>query len=496
MSCNCKRKPHTVDVTCLEPTSWDETEFLIGIEDGHIVKTEKADFNGLTDRVDDLSDRMEMAESDIGQLDSRITAGREAIDDLDERTTQNEQDVASLYDTADRLDQRVTTNEQAIGGIKTDITGIRQDVQANRNDITANAADIQSILDELAASEHFKGYFADADQIARIENPHTGDFAWNAQTGTVWKYNGAQWTDSGVEIPDQTVEASTLLPLMDGEGSAGVSNQYARGDHRHPADSSKQDVLVAGENITIEGITINSTVPGDVVRQDDLQKAVQQVEQQIEQAVEGVEAELDYYLPLTGGTLTGTLVQQSNQTQYSSENGIYFRAMDSTGYFVFAPEGGAATAEGNYILNASYFRPGTAGTKSIGHPTLPFRSVYANNLYKQGVAVATVEDTAAVEEKLGDYLPLEGGTLTGALETGGDITIPVGAFIKLGPAGNHVIYYSSNNGMQLITSGARGINLLTENGTVKYNGIEIATVDDTAALEARIAALEAQLAQR
>lgn len=36
---------------------------------------------------------------------------------------------------------------------------------------------------------------------------------------------------------------SQTLPLMDGEASVGEENAYARGDHRHPSDTSKQDVI-------------------------------------------------------------------------------------------------------------------------------------------------------------------------------------------------------------------------------------------------------------
>lgn len=42
---------------------------------------------------------------------------------------------------------------------------------------------------------------------------------------------------------------SETLPLMDGEVSVGEENAYARGDHRHPSDTSKQDVIEDLEQI-------------------------------------------------------------------------------------------------------------------------------------------------------------------------------------------------------------------------------------------------------
>lgn len=48
--------------------------------------------------------------------------------------------------------------------------------------------------------------------------------------------------------------AYTSNPQMDGTASAGSGTLYARGNHVHPHDTSKQDVLVSGTNIkTING---------------------------------------------------------------------------------------------------------------------------------------------------------------------------------------------------------------------------------------------------
>lgn len=40
---------------------------------------------------------------------------------------------------------------------------------------------------------------------------------------------------------------STTAPAMDGTGSAGTSNQYARADHVHPSDTSKQNALSSAQ---------------------------------------------------------------------------------------------------------------------------------------------------------------------------------------------------------------------------------------------------------
>lgn len=50
---------------------------------------------------------------------------------------------------------------------------------------------------------------------------------------------------------------SSSTPVMDGVGSVGSANTVARGDHRHPSDTSRQEKLVSGTNIkTINGQSV------------------------------------------------------------------------------------------------------------------------------------------------------------------------------------------------------------------------------------------------
>lgn len=52
--------------------------------------------------------------------------------------------------------------------------------------------------------------------------------------------------DSGFITLSQVPEgasASTSTPLMDGTAAVGTETAFARGDHRHPSDTSKQDVI-------------------------------------------------------------------------------------------------------------------------------------------------------------------------------------------------------------------------------------------------------------
>ncbi|KAA6394895.1 MAG: hypothetical protein EZS28_009582 [Streblomastix strix] len=63
----------------------------------------------------------------------------------------------------------------------------------------------------------------------------------DTESGTVWMYD-QNWYNSGDIVPDQVTPASDATLLVDsGTRVAGTSNEYSRGDHKHPLQVS--DVL-------------------------------------------------------------------------------------------------------------------------------------------------------------------------------------------------------------------------------------------------------------
>ena len=97
---------------------------------------------------------------------------------------------------------------------------------------------IDSIKQEMADKEHFRGYYPTTADVLAIPNPESGDYAYNAETGTKWLYT-TEWADTDIPVPDKTVPASNSLPLMNGVANAGVTEEYSRGDHVHPTDTSR-----------------------------------------------------------------------------------------------------------------------------------------------------------------------------------------------------------------------------------------------------------------
>lgn len=70
---------------------------------------------------------------------------------------------------------------------------------------------------------------------------------------------------------------SETIPLMDGEAEVGREERYARGDHRHPSDTSKQDVIADLATIR-SGAAAGATAyqkPSTGIPKTDLSSAVQ-----------------------------------------------------------------------------------------------------------------------------------------------------------------------------------------------------------------------------
>lgn len=112
------------------------------------------------------------------------------------------------------------------------------------------ASDIDGIREDIKNEAHFRGYVATNAEVQAL--PGTpNDYAYSAESGTVWIYQMATgWTDSGKPVPDQMTPASNTTPLMDGVASVGTENAYARGDHRHPSDTSKANTTGTYPNFT------------------------------------------------------------------------------------------------------------------------------------------------------------------------------------------------------------------------------------------------------
>lgn len=102
-----------------------------------------------------------------------------------------------------------------------------------------NEQSIIAINDEFKRREHFRGYFESTSIIQNFDTPVDGDYAYIAENETKWIYEGSSWSDSGVNVPDQSVPTTMLVPLMNGVATIESDGGYAPGDHIHPVDTSR-----------------------------------------------------------------------------------------------------------------------------------------------------------------------------------------------------------------------------------------------------------------
>lgn len=103
-------------------------------------------------------------------------------------------------------------------------------------------SDIEGIQEDIQNEAHFRGYLSTNAKIQELEAT-PNDFAYSAESNTKWIYDEVDgWQDTGVVVPDQLTPASETTPLINGVPSVGSEQAYARGDHRHPTDTTRVSV--------------------------------------------------------------------------------------------------------------------------------------------------------------------------------------------------------------------------------------------------------------
>ena len=181
-----------------------------------------------------------------------------------------------------------------------------------------------------------------------------------------------QYVDNTVAI---SLVPSSTLPIMDGVAAVGALTTYARGDHVHPTDTSRYAASNPAGYITasqaIAGLPIASTTVFGVVKVDGTTITASG-------GVISSTGGAGVYLPLTGGTLTGTLtIPQGTQT---TPQLLFAGAPTNTGIFylagiAFTVAGGAkfqiaSTANVSYVLlrtaDGSVSAPGYSFVQETG----------------------------------------------------------------------------------------------------------------------------------
>ena len=177
-------------------------------------------------------------------------------------------------------------------------------------------------------------------------------------------------------------------------------------------------------------------------------------------------------LPLSGGTLTGTLTGTTGAfTALTVNSNAVWHAGNLTPANYLPLAGGTMTG----TLNSLNIAPTTNNTSTIGTDALRYAGVYATNFYEAGTALSSKYSAAGHTHS---YLPLSGGTLTGGL------TGTSGAFTSLTVGGTAVSVSGHTHSYLPLSGGSLsgGLNGTTANfsGTVTASGtLELGHATDT-----------------
>lgn len=99
--------------------------------------------------------------------------------------------------------------------------------------------DVDGLQAQINEEAHFRGYLSTNEKIQTLKAT-PNDFAYSAESGTKWVYDAIDgWKDTRSPVPDQLTPASDATPLINGIATPGESEEYARGDHRHPTDTTR-----------------------------------------------------------------------------------------------------------------------------------------------------------------------------------------------------------------------------------------------------------------
>lgn len=284
-----------------------------------------ASLSQVNEKITSLTSRMDTAENNIKTNTSNITS-------LTSRVDKTETDITSLT-------SRVTTNESNISSINTEISNIKQDITTVEGDYVKKAGDTmtgnltmglnQIVMDtgHIAAGNNtllFEGYpeiDVDGAKISMVADPVEGTDVANKE-----------YVDNAVAGVKPTGD---YLPLtggtMSGDINMGVNNSVRFGAANYALYQNKGTghlVLTGNSNTDIvEMNNIGTLQFGNKTRiqnvetpknnQDAVPKSY--VDGQISIAENDVQEQMQGYLPLTGGRLSGNLLMGTDAQIYFEE---------------------------------------------------------------------------------------------------------------------------------------------------------------------------------
>lgn len=260
--------PFTIEETTLPvlPDTPSQDEWTLVLQ---YIQANSANIATLQGQISTIEEDVATANDNASEALSTAQSAEETAQSA-EKQAQNTQLFAQYLKTykQDIRDNALTTTSKTIVGA-----------------INENVTAIEGLRQDFINEAHFRGYFATNAEVE--ETPaNLNDFAYSAESGTVWIYGADGWTDSGKPVPDQTTPLADTVPLMDGTtGAPGTATSASRADHVHPTDTSRasqSDLQAEIENRSEADLLLKNSIdskytkPSTGIPESDLSLSVQQ----------------------------------------------------------------------------------------------------------------------------------------------------------------------------------------------------------------------------
>ena len=223
------------------------------------IDTLQSSVEGINTNITSIEGNIDTVEGSVSTLQQTVSGHTTDITDLKSKVQTNTTNIASLQGKVGTLQGDLDTVEEDVSTLQTSVSGLQSSVSTNTQNIATNTQSIENIQEAMASTQHFRGYYQTIAEITELDG-HTGDFAYCAEDEFKYVYNGEQWVKTDEAVPDQTVEKTTILPLMNGTATIGTDNRYASGNHVHPTDTTRASVEA------LEAHTTNTSNPHNVTK--------------------------------------------------------------------------------------------------------------------------------------------------------------------------------------------------------------------------------------
>ena len=358
-----------------------------------VVAQHTADIAALKQKDTDLENRVDSAESRLDNLEPRMTAAESEISGLHtEQETQNNR--------LDALDQEQLQQDAQIKANHDLAVKNQQNIKANLVQIQENAKNIKANAAEIA------------DHAAQLENIHDTNAEQDAAIA-----NNAAAIQKNAEAIEQNKTDIDQAEALAQQVKDELTHTNARLDEVEQKNTD-QDAAIAAETTraTKAEAALDAKITAETTARTEADEALKQSIQEINQNIEGVKGD---YLPLTGGTMTGA-IDMTGHTVGNLSNPTNRGDAASKSYVDNADTALAGRVDALETKDTEQDSAIDAETSRATAKEAELQAAIDAETKNRETAITGVlqqiqELETGLEGDLAGYLPLTGGTMTGAL---------------------------------------------------------------------------------